>query len=56
MKTKKISQGSVVVFGAWANWTDDKEEWEKFPKKFNYCPHEPMMCAFVILLLKWVSS
>lgn len=46
--------GSVVVFGAWAHWTDDYKLHAEHPDEYNYCPHEPMMCAFVILLLKWV--
>ena len=48
-------KGSVVVFGAWAHWTDDYKLHAEHPDEYNYCPHEPMMCAFVILLLKWVS-
>merc|ERR1712137_121151 len=46
--------GSVVVFGAWANWTDDFEEYKDNPEKFNFCENSPMMAAFIILILKWV--
>eukprot|EP00091_Calanus_sinicus_P020005 TRINITY_DN5256_c0_g1_i5.p1 TRINITY_DN5256_c0_g1~~TRINITY_DN5256_c0_g1_i5.p1 ORF type:complete len:211 (-),score=52.78 TRINITY_DN5256_c0_g1_i5:249-881(-) len=46
--------GSVVVFGAWAHWTDDYEEYVQDINKMNYCAYEPMMYAFVILILKWV--
>ena len=46
--------GSVVVFGAWANWTDDYDKYISDPEKFNYCANEPMMFAFVILIIKWV--
>jgi len=46
--------GSVVVFGAWATWTDDYAEYEKDPEAMNYCMNQPMMTAFVILILKWV--
>ena len=43
--------GSVVVFGAWATWTYDESDAEE-P---TYCPYRPMMFAFVLLILKWVS-
>ena len=46
--------GSVVVFGAWANWTDDFEEYKTNPEELNFCHNTPMMTAFVILILKWV--
>merc|ERR1712228_40966 len=46
--------GSVVVFGAWANWTDSYLVYSDNPGEYNYCPHQPMMFAFVILILKWV--
>ena len=46
--------GSVVVFGAWATWTDDYAEYEKDPEAMNYCMNQPMMTAFVILILDWV--
>jgi len=46
--------GSVVVFGAWSTWTYDKVEYDDFPEKYNYCAYEPMMFAFVILIIKWV--
>ena len=46
--------GSVVVFGAWATWTDDYDKYVSDPEKFNYCANQPMMFAFVILVIKWV--
>ena len=46
--------GSVVVFGAWASWTDNFEDFKDDPEKFNFCERTPMMTAFVILILKWV--
>ena len=46
--------GSVVVFGAWANWTDDWDVAQQ-NEELNYCMNTPMMTAFVLLLLKWVS-
>ena len=49
-------QGSVVVFGSWASWTDDYEEYLSDVEVFNYCAHTPMMFAFIILLLKWVAT
>ena len=47
--------GSVVVFGAWATWTDDWNAYQQDPEGLNYCAYNPMMTAFVLLLLKWVS-
>ena len=47
--------GSVVVFGAWATWTDDYATYAADTDAYNYCAHTPMMTAFVILILKWVS-
>ena len=61
-----IIWGSVVVFGAWANWTYEKNENLEYdqsltldyedenPEEKNFCEYTPMMTAFVILLLKWV--
>ena len=46
--------GSIVVFGAWANWTDDFDAYKAKPKELNFCEHTPMMTAFVILILDWV--
>jgi len=46
--------GSIVVFGAWANWTDDFDAYKANPEELNFCAHTPMMTAFVILILKWV--
>ena len=48
--------GSVVVFGAWATWTDDLEEYNSNMDELNYCKYQPMIFAFSILLIKWVSS
>merc|ERR1712227_374176 len=44
--------GSVVVFGAWATWTDDFDTYK--PEENNFCEYTPFMTAFVILILKWV--
>ena len=46
--------GSVVVFGAWATWTYNWDEAQEDPE-LNYCMYTPMMTAFVLLLIKWVS-
>jgi len=46
--------GSVVVFGAWATWTDDLEKYNADKDGLNYCVYNPMMFAFVILLIKWI--
>ena len=43
--------GSVVVFGAWSGLT---EEWDE-AQHDDYCPYSPMVMAFVLLILKWVS-
>ena len=56
METAMIIWGSVFVFGAWANWTDDLDKylhnnWSTNPN-LNFCEYTPMMTAFVILLLK----
>ena len=48
--------GSVVVFGAWATWTDDLDEYNSNKDELNYCKYNPMIFAFSILLIKWVSS
>ena len=47
--------GSIVVFGAWANWTDDFDAYKANPKELNFCEHTPMMTAFVFLILDWVQ-
>ena len=47
--------GSVVVFGAWATWTDNLEEYKADMENLNYCEYQPMIFAFSILLIKWVS-
>merc|ERR1712032_1014005 len=38
--------GSVVVFGAWAKWTDNFEDYKNNPEEMNFCEHTPMMTAF----------
>ena len=43
--------GSVLVFGAWATWTHDNQHAEEV----EFCEYSPMIFAFTILLLKWVS-
>ena len=48
--------GSIVVFGAWANWTDDFDAYKANPEELNFCAHTPMMTAFVILILKRVRE
>ena len=51
-RTKRNNlQGSVVVFGAYAHWTDDYEEYMKDPDVLNYCKRKPMMTSFVVLLI-----
>ena len=47
------TQGSVVVFGAYASWTD--EEGEEESKKETYCASPPFLCAFVLLLFEWIT-
>ena len=44
------------MFGAWAGWTDDWDAYAADVANKNYCPYQPMMTAFVILILKWVNS
>merc|ERR1711974_73198 len=46
--------GSVVVFGAWANWTDDWEKYSGDKEAMNFCEYQPMIFAFSILLIKWI--
>ena len=46
--------GTVVVFGVYANWTDDFETYKANKGEMNFCEHKPMMTAFVILILLWV--
>ena len=48
--------GSVVVFGAWATWTDDFGKYSENTDEFNFCKYRPMVFAFRLLLLQWVSS
>ena len=49
-----IIWGSVVVFGAWANWTDDLDKYNN-DDKYNYCKYTPMVFAFSTLITHWVS-
>ena len=46
-----IIWGSVVVFGAYKDWTYDVEKYGD-----NFCEYTPMMFAFVFLIIKWVRS
>ena len=46
--------GSIVVFGAWANWTDDFDAYKANPEELNFSEYYPMMTAFFILILEWV--
>merc|ERR1712183_488314 len=46
--------GSVVVFGAWATWTDDLPTYTANMEEMNYCKYQPMIFAFSILLIKWI--
>ena len=46
--------GSVLVFGAWGNWTDNFDVYKANPEELNFCEHIPMMTAFIILILYWV--
>ena len=43
--------GSVVVFGAYKDWTYDIENYSD-----NFCEYKPMMFDFNILIVKWVRS
>ena len=45
-----------MVFGAWASWTDDYDEYVADTENKNFCAYEPMMYAFVILIIKWVGD
>ena len=51
-----IIWGAVVVFGAWATWTDDFEKYSENKDDFNFCNYTPMIFAFRLLILQWVSS
>ena len=50
--------GSVVVFGAWPTWTYEDYDYDfvQLGGYADYCPYSPMMFAFVLLILKWVSG
>ena len=39
----------VVVFGSWADWTEEAGD----P---HFCERVPMLTAFTILILEWVST
>ena len=43
------SQGSVVVFGSWPDWTSEDVT------SLDYCKDLPMNFAFGILVTAWVS-
>ena len=45
--------GSVIVFGSWATWTDDYEKYAGAPEEYNFCAYDPMMFAFVLLVMKF---
>merc|ERR1712115_39916 len=45
-----IIWGSVVVFGAWSDWSYAPEDSDKE----IYCPYTPMMFVFVQLIVYWV--
>jgi len=47
--------GSVIVFGAWASWTYDYDEFIASGGEKNFCEYTPMMTAFVFLILSWVA-
>ena len=49
-----IIWGSIVVFGAWAKWTDNFNEFQEDPAALNYCKYEPMMFAFIFLIIQWI--
>ena len=60
-----VTWGSVVVFGAYEDWTWNYEEklrskdwtFEERQKIIdNYCRHTPMIFALVILIFEWVRS
>ena len=42
-----LIRGSIVVFGAWANWTDEFEAYKAKPGELNFCAHTPMMTACI---------
>ena len=47
-----LLQGSIVVFGAYSDWTTDAVD----TKNQNYCAKPAFECAFVLLLLQWVKK
>jgi len=42
--------GSVVVFGAYSEWTYKEED----KLKIQYCAYTPFITAFVLLIIDWV--
>merc|ERR1711872_389726 len=47
--------GSVLVFSRWPHWISNYEKYDSDPEKYNYCRRTPMLTAFVVLIIKWVS-
>ena len=43
-------QGSVVVFSSWPNWTSTDMT------SADYCMDTPMLFAFILQIIRWVSS
>ena len=39
----------MVVFGSWSDWSEEAGD----P---HYCDRVPMLTAFTILILEWVSN
>ena len=39
-------QGYVVVFGAWASWTDNYDEYVADTENKNYCAYKQMTYVF----------
>ena len=46
--------GSVVVFGPYAEWTDDVAKRNIPDDGMEYCHYTPFMFAFVLLIIRWV--
>ena len=49
-KPKSLLQGSVVVFSSWPNWTSEDVT------SPDYCMETPMLFAFVLQIVRWVSA
>ena len=45
--------GSVVVFGPYAEWTDDVAKRNIPNDGMEYCNYTPFMFAFVLLIIRW---